>query len=202
MANLISFIRTLLCLVVVALLFFPSQGVYVACFILTVIVIWMDGLDGYVARKMNESSKAGAVIDILGDRIVEQVYWVTFLALGWIPLWIPLVVIVRGILVDGIRGLAFEKGFTAFGSTSMMESGMGKLLVSSNFSRWTYAFAKAVAFSFLILAHTPSLDPVIAEPIWMIAMSGVYISVFFCIVRGLPVLLEGRRFLETEKIAS
>ena len=31
----------------------------------------MDGLDGYVARKFNETSKLGAVLDIMGDRIAE-----------------------------------------------------------------------------------------------------------------------------------
>lgn len=194
MANFISLIRTLLCLVVVGLLFIQTQWVYLACFILTILVIWMDGLDGYVARKFNESSKAGAVIDILGDRIVEQVYWVTFLALGWVPLWVPLVVIVRGIAVDGLRSIALEQGYTAFGKTTMMRSGLGQLLVSSNASRWLYAVAKAVAFACLILAHTPDLSQAVTNPVGIVAYAAVYVSVVFCIVRGLPVLIEGRRF--------
>jgi CDP-diacylglycerol---glycerol-3-phosphate 3-phosphatidyltransferase len=192
--DIISLFRTLLCLVVVALLFTPSQPVYLACFMLTVAVIWMDGLDGYVARKFNESSKGGAVMDILCDRIVEQVYWITFLGLGWVPLWIPLVVIIRGVAVDGLRSMALEQGYTAFGKTTMMQSKLGVLLVSSNASRWLYAFAKAVAFSFLILAHTPGLDPAVADPVWVVAQISVYIAVVFCVIRGLPVLVEGRRF--------
>ena len=197
MANLISLIRTLLCFVTVGLLFIQDTTVYWTCFVLTIIVIWMDGLDGYVARKFNETSKAGAVIDILGDRIVEQVYWVSFLALGWVEVWVPLLVIVRGILVDGIRGLAFEHGFTAFGSSTMMQSGVGKFLVASNFSRWTYAFTKAVAFAFMILAMTPGLAENIAGPAYVVAQTSVYIAVFFCVVRGLPVLIEGWRFMAT-----
>lgn len=194
MANLISLLRTILCLITVGLLFTQTYAMYITCFWLTVIVIWMDGLDGYVARKFNESSKMGAVIDILGDRVVEQVYWVTFLALGWIPLWIPLVVIVRGVLVDGFRAVALEQGYTAFGDSTMMKSPLGVLLVSSRFSRFTYAIAKAVAFSFLIWAKTPELDPSIAEPVYQIAMAAVYVSVVFCVVRGLPVLVESKRF--------
>jgi CDP-diacylglycerol--glycerol-3-phosphate 3-phosphatidyltransferase len=194
MANLVSLLRVLLCLVVVGLLFIPSPTVYWTCFFLTIVVIWMDGLDGYLARKLNETSKIGAVIDILGDRIVEQVYWVTFLALGWLPVWIPLVVIVRGVLVDGLRSVALEQGYTAFGATSMMQSKLGVLLVSSRFSRWTYAAAKAVAFSFLILAMTPGLDATLYNTVYPIAMGSVYVSIFFCVVRGLPVLVESRRF--------
>lgn len=194
MANLVSLLRVLLCLAVVWLLFIQTPEVYWTCFILTVVVIWMDGLDGYLARKLNETSKLGAVIDILGDRIVEQVYWVAFLALGWVPLWIPLTVIVRGVLVDGLRAIALEQGYTAFGSTSMMQSKLGVLLVSSRFSRWSYAATKALAFSFLILAHTPSLDPEWAATILQGAMVCVYAAVFFCVVRGFPVLMESRRF--------
>ena len=199
MANWISFLRVVLCLVVPALLYMPQQRMYLLAFGLTVLVIWMDGLDGYVARKFNEVSKVGAVIDILGDRVVEQVYWVTFLALGWLPLWIPLVVIVRGIVVDGLRGLALEQGYTAFGSSSMMQHPIGILLVSSRFSRWSYAVLKALAFCLLILSQTPDM-PVTWLP-WLTstAIFCVYSSVGFCVIRGLPVLLESKRFLQPKQ---
>jgi CDP-diacylglycerol--glycerol-3-phosphate 3-phosphatidyltransferase len=196
MANLISLLRTLLAFVVLALLFLPSYEMYLTCFILTIIVIWMDGLDGYVARKLNESSKLGAVIDILGDRVIEQVYWVTFMALGWVPLWVPLVVIVRGVVVDGLRSIALEQGFTAFGSSSMMQSPLGVFLVSSRFSRWTYAATKALAFCMMILAHTPELDPSAAQTILDIALLSTWIAVGFCLARGLPVIVESGRFFK------
>jgi CDP-diacylglycerol---glycerol-3-phosphate 3-phosphatidyltransferase len=196
MANLISLLRTLLAFVVLALLFLPSYEMYLTCFILTIIVIWMDGLDGYVARKFNESSKLGAVIDILGDRVIEQVYWVTFMALGWVPLWVPLVVIVRGVVVDGLRSIALEQGFTAFGSSSMMQSPLGVFLVSSRFSRWSYAATKALAFCMMILAHTPELDPTAAQTILDIALLSTWIAVGFCVARGLPVIVESGRFFK------
>lgn len=196
MANWISLIRSLLCLVAAYLLFHPTHGVYIACFWLTIIVIWMDGLDGYIARKFGESSKSGAVIDILGDRIVEQVYWVTFLALGWVELWMVLLILVRGILVDGLRGMALEKGYTAFGTTTMMESPLGKLLVASNVSRWLYAFFKAAMFAFLILGHTPELASTVMDPALLVGYLSMGMTLALCVVRGLPVLIEGRRFLK------
>lgn len=198
MANLVSLLRTLLGLLVVGLLFIHTQPMYGICFVLTIVVIAMDALDGYLARKFNESSKMGAVIDILGDRIVEQVYWVTFLALGWLPLWVPLVVIVRGIVVDGLRSMALEQGFTAFGKSSMQQSKLGWLLVSSNFSRTTYAVAKAAAFAFMILGHTPGLADSVTNAMTGIGLACTYVAVAFCVVRGLPVLIEGRRFLADE----
>jgi phosphatidylglycerophosphate synthase len=195
MANLVSLLRTLLGLLTIFLLFLPSTAMYLVCFAMTIAVISMDALDGYLARKLNESSKLGAVIDILGDRIVEQVYWIAFVTLGWLPMWIAVTVVVRGILVDGLRSLAFEQGFTAFGSTSLQQSPLAKFLVASNFSRTTYAVCKAMAFAFLILGHTPGLEHKVQEGVIMAGLISTYIAVAFCVLRGIPVLVEGRRFL-------
>ncbi|HEX2718762.1 MAG TPA: CDP-alcohol phosphatidyltransferase family protein [Gemmatimonadaceae bacterium] len=46
-----------------------TQQVYLAAVGLTIALIWMDALDGYVARKRQECTKFGAVADILGDRV-------------------------------------------------------------------------------------------------------------------------------------
>ena len=120
MANFISILRTILAFVVIAMLFIKGDKVYWSAFGLSIVVIWMDGLDGYIARKFNECSKFGALLDILSDRIVENVFWISFAVLGWIGLWIPLVVMTRGIITDSLRSLALEQGYTAFGSTTMM----------------------------------------------------------------------------------
>ena len=152
MANIITISRIFIALIAVILLFFFTVKTYILAFILTAVAIWFDGLDGYVARKFNESSKFGAMLDILGDRIVENIYWIVFAVLGWVNVAFPLIVVTRGILTDGVRSLAFEKGYTAFGSTTMMKSKLGKFLVASNFSRFTYAVTKALAFGLLILS--------------------------------------------------
>ena len=195
MANFITIFRVILAFIVIGLLFVQpvSFGTYMTAFIMTIFVIWMDGIDGYVARKFNECSKFGAVLDILGDRVVENIYWVAFFGLGWIPLWIPLVVLTRGIITDGLRSLAMEKGHTAFGSTTMMETPVGKFLVASNFSRFTYALTKAFAFALLIAAYLP-VEYAYKDIVTTTAYVCVYVSVFFCVVRGLPVVIESKRF--------
>ncbi len=199
MANLITIIRMILAIITVSLLFIHTTPVYITAFILTVIVIWFDGLDGYVARKFNESSKFGALLDILGDRIVENVYWIAFCALGFVQVWIPIVVVTRGLLTDGVRSLAFEKGFTAFGSTTMMQGKISKFIVASNFVRFTYAVCKALAFALLIATFIP-VEYKYKEIVSIVAYSCVYISVFLCVLRGVPVLIESKRFFkENEK---
>lgn len=193
MANIITLSRIFIAFIAVILLFIPTVKTYIIAFILTAIAIWFDGLDGYIARKFNESSKLGAVLDILGDRIVENIYWIVFTSLGWINVAIPLIVVTRGLITDGIRSIALERGYTAFGSSTMMKSKLGKFIVASNFSRGTYAVTKALAFAFMILAYLP-IEYKYKNIITLIAYSCTYISVIFCVLRGIPVVIESKRF--------
>ncbi|MBK8190732.1 MAG: CDP-alcohol phosphatidyltransferase family protein [Vampirovibrionales bacterium] len=198
LANWITALRTLMALLAIALLFTSSPGAYWAAFGLTVAAIWMDGLDGYVARARGETSTIGAQLDIFADRIVEQAYWLGFLALGWIPLWVPMTVMIRGVLVDGFRAIAQAQGYSAFGQSTMMQSPLGVLLVSSRFSRWTYAVTKALAFALMIVAHRPGVPAASLAPWQDAAWIMTLIAVIFCALRGLPVLVEGRRFLSAK----
>ena len=193
MANIITLSRIILAFIAMFLLMLNTQNSYIAAFVVTAVVIWFDGLDGYIARKFNEVSKFGAVLDILGDRVVECTFWIYFMSLGWIPAWIPIVVTARGIITDGLRSVALEQGFTAFGSSTMMQSKIGKFIVASNFCRFTYAVTKAIAFTFLILANTP-LEYAHKDIVTTIAYVCTYIAVAFCVVRGIPVIIESRRF--------
>lgn len=196
MANFITMIRVFFSFIVVLLLMCQTQGCYIAAFFLTAIVIWFDGLDGYVARKFNEASKFGAMLDILCDRIVECVYWIVFAGMGWLTLWIPIIVVTRGLITDGLRSLAMEQGYTAFGSSTMMQTKLGKFIVASNFCRFTYALTKALAFALMILAFVPGGLNGISDVIRPYAYACSYIAVAFCVIRGIPVILESDRFIQ------
>jgi phosphatidylglycerophosphate synthase len=193
-ANLVAISRATLAFVAVAILF-HHPGLYLVACVITIAAILMDGLDGWVARRYGEVSRIGAVIDILTDRIVELTYWIAFAALGWIPAWVPIVVAVRGLLVDGARAVAFERGLTAFGPTTMMRSKVGTFLVASRESRSAYGIAKASAFALMILAYAPALPEFARPSVLAIGLVSVYASVVLCVLRGIPVLLDARRLV-------
>lgn len=198
LANIITLSRIFLVFVVVGLLFCKDclNSYYCALF-LTAILMWFDGLDGFVARKISGSTKFGALLDIMGDRIVENVFWVTFCALGWINVSIPIIVLTRGIITDALRTLAFEKGYTAFGEKTMMQGKIAKFIVASNFCRFTYAVCKAVSFFFLILGNLPT-EYALKDNILQVGIICAIVSVVFCVLRGLPVIFESKRFFVEE----
>jgi phosphatidylglycerophosphate synthase len=212
-ANTITVARVVLALITLSMLFFAggdaspavasgagrpvNDNMLWTAFGLTVFVIWADGLDGYFARKLNQTSKFGGILDIAGDRCVEMAYWIVFATLQWIPVFVPLLFLVRGTFVDAMRSHASEQGLTAFGAKTMMQSGLGKFLVASNFSRFTYAVVKALAFCLIIAAHTAALA---ATAVPTVAIYLVYFSCFFCLIRGLPVLIEGQSLFKAPEV--
>ncbi len=159
MANIITVGRLILLFVVVWLIYIGSVPVIETCMFLIVVVFASDGIDGWVARKRNETSTFGAVFDIAGDRIVENVLWVIFADLHLIPVWVPLMVLTRGFIVDGLRSLSYGEGMTAFGASNMMRSRITTWLTAGRFMRGFYGWAKSAGFVFLTgLAGDQRLD--------------------------------------------
>lgn len=209
MANLLTILRILLAIIAVEYIFSGRPDFCFAAIIITLFVIILDGLDGIVARAMNESSKFGSVFDILGDRIVENLYWITFAVVGWVGAWVPMVVLTRGILTDGLRGIALAQGYTAFGESTMMKNPLCHFLTASRFSRAVYGTAKALVFLFVIFAYLPNLQyfNAMSERDFVlyshyqhlfinIANILVYITVAMCVIRGLPVILESPKYID------
>lgn len=193
MANLISLFRVILAFVLLILLsIFMTKTYYIIAVVLTLIVVLLDALDGWVARKLNEQSKLGSVIDILGDRIVENAYWIVFCAYGWVGLYVPLIFMTRSLVTDTLRSLAFAEGYTAFGSESMIKNEIGLFLTSSRFSRAVYGTAKVFAFMAVIICEIPDAN----IPLWFFIFKdlSVNITVLFCVIRALPVIFESKRF--------
>lgn len=193
MANFITIFRIFLIFIASYLLFENTTAAYIWAFSLTVIAFSLDGVDGYVARKFNETSKLGAMLDIMSDRIAENVLWVTFAVLGWIPIVFPIISLTRGFVTDGIRSVAMAEGFTAFGETSMQEDKISYFICSSKFMRISYAVAKVIAFILMIFAKTPGLDKDVAVFSYAIAYLAAIFAIIFCVVRGLPVVFESKK---------
>ena len=188
--NIISIFRTALAITLAVLVLKnpENKNLLMFSFWMTWVIIALDGLDGIIARYLKSSSDFGAFFDIACDRIVELIFISLFVVLKWIPFWILIVFLVRGILVDGIRGFASKEGKTAFGKKSMMKNKIGYFLTSSRFMRGFYGAVKAFAFACMFLVQSNFPQYLNFE------MFVIYLMTFICIIRGIPVLIEGRRF--------
>jgi CDP-diacylglycerol--glycerol-3-phosphate 3-phosphatidyltransferase len=197
LANLITLARLPLLLVIVGLLFLPSfHGGMVGVGLLVVLYL-MDWFDGYIARLRHEVTEMGAVLDVALDRAVENILWITFMYLGLVPLWVPMVFLLRSFVVDGIRGVALSQGKSGFG---MMYSPLGRFLVASRFMRALYGLAKGVIFGFLYLTWALAIrDPNILITLHPLNQSLIFFTTALCILRGLPVIVDGRILFRADR---
>lgn len=196
-ANIVSISRVFIAFIAIWLLLdINSTEAYIWATILTIIAFAMDGVDGYIARKYNQASELGSVLDIMGDRIVEASYWIAFAAMGWLPMLFPIICVTRAFTTDSIRSVALSKGMTAFGEKSMQSSAWGKFICSSKFMRISYAVAKVVAFVLLIAAKIPALTLSAHDTINAIAVVLAWIAIIFCVVRAIPVVAESGKLFK------
>ena len=199
LANIVSVSRVFVAYIAIAMLYMQTTWAYLIAFILTIIAFSMDGLDGYLARKLNQSSEWGSVLDILGDRIVEVSYWTAFAVLGWINILFPLVCVARAFTTDGIRSVALSQGMTAFGDKSMQSTKWGKFICASRFMRISYAVAKVLAFLLLIAVNTPGLELWEGTPtLHIITMIFAWAAIIFCVVRAIPVIVESPKLFNKD----
>ena len=134
-------------------------------------------------------------------------YWIAFACLGLIPMLFPIICVTRAFVTDSIRSVALSKGMTAFGEKTMQSSAIGKFICASRFRRISYAVVKVVAFVLLIVvAGIGSLtDPLMHFTSDFITKLDVttqilaFIAVIFCVVRGLPVVLESEKLFNEPK---
>ncbi len=208
--NQITVLRVLAAFAAVAL-FGHGAGANMAAVGLTVTAIVLDAVDGWVARRRNLSTPLGAQLDILGDRVIENLYFTYFAVCGLIPLWVPVLFLVRGTATDFVRGIAARQGRSGFGRNSMLETRWAQALVASRASRAAYGVMKCVCFCAVGLqlavtsADATTLAPFgesLPKLIAIGAQALVWLTVTFCVVRGLPVLWEGRRYVAALSVSA
>ncbi|HEY0069048.1 MAG TPA: CDP-alcohol phosphatidyltransferase family protein [Chloroflexia bacterium] len=212
MANLITAARVLLLFVTVGFIYLslphegaPGQPAWaLVALVLTLIVIIGDAVDGVVARARGEANDAGAVVDIAGDRIVENVYWVVFAHIGLLSVWFPLVMLLRSFTVDALRSLALSRGKTAFGERTMMQSRFGTWLAASRLHRALYGGAKVVTFVWLLFQLSIQVAPagsdygrMFGPYLNVVQVVGIVLAVFtilYSLLRGAVVVWDSREY--------
>ncbi len=73
-----------------------------------------DAVDGYLARKWNQVTTLGMLLDPLADKLMVAGAFIALVEFNplIVPAWIAVLVIAREFLVSGLRSIAASEGFT------------------------------------------------------------------------------------------
>lgn len=114
-------------------------------FIVFFVAVLTDWYDGWHARKYKSVTNFGIFIDPLADKVLTSFAFCIFYVLGFMPLWMLVIIVLRDIVVTLIRSYDEYRGKT------MKTSFIAK---TKTFLQMTYLFS--VLFLFLLLTYDVS----------------------------------------------
>lgn len=105
--NLISFAR----LAILPVLYLDlTSGRLLRAFVLLVVFSATDWFDGYFARRLDQVTELGKLLDPISDRVLFVVVGVAYVVSGLLPLWVVLALVARDVLVAGAGLVLLSRG--------------------------------------------------------------------------------------------
>ncbi len=80
--------------------------------IVFLVASFTDYLDGWLARRRNEVTTLGILLDPIADKLLTSAAFISLVQIGAAPAWMVWVIIGREFAVDGLRMIASSQGVT------------------------------------------------------------------------------------------
>src|SRR4030042_4314454 len=113
--NRLSIIRILLIPVIILCM---EKGFFFAAFFLFIFAGITDGLDGFIARKLNMTTKLGLYLDPIADKLLVSSVLITLTYYRLVPLWVTITLVGREFLINGLRSFYAMEGIAIYPSLS------------------------------------------------------------------------------------
>ena len=169
--------------IVVALLGETPNGDALAAAVFA-LAAFTDGLDGYIARRRDDITTFGKLMDPLADKLLIVAALVSLVSLDRLAAWVAMVIIARERAVTGLRAVAAERGVV------ISASWLGKVKT---------ALQVAAVFALIIWDPTPAaVDVLVYAAVAATVISGA--DYFFGLRRRLAAAaISSRSAAETER---
>ncbi len=118
--NALTFLRIVLIPVLVVVLITRMKGGTLIGGLIFGLAVLTDYLDGYLARRRNEVTRLGILLDPIADKLLISAAFLSLVELDAVPAWMVMIVIGREFLMTGFRNVALQQGLL------IPASGLGK----------------------------------------------------------------------------
>jgi CDP-diacylglycerol---glycerol-3-phosphate 3-phosphatidyltransferase len=158
--------------IVVALLGETPNGDALAAGVFA-LAAFTDGLDGYIARRRQDVTTFGKLVDPLADKLLIVAALVSLVSLGRLAAWVAMVIIARELAVTVLRAVAVEQGVV------ISASWLGKLKT---------VLQVAAVFALIIWNPSPTSVDVL-----------VYVALAVTVISGVDYFFGLRKRLDEER---
>ena len=176
--NIITFIRIFLIPIILYLLFSENPNIVLIAGLLFIISSVSDYFDGYLARTLNQSSKLGALLDPIADKLLIASVIVVLVDTGVISnihVVPAIIILLREIAISGLRE------FLAKLNTDMPVSKLAKY-------KTTF---QMVSLSILII----SLGFELNDLLWNIGLITLWIAAIITLLSGYNYMVKGLKHI-------
>jgi len=136
-----------------------------------------DYFDGYFARKLKKTTRLGAMLDPIADKLLMSAAFISLVELGLARAWMVVIIIGREFAVSGLRAIAAQHGVT------IAASPLGK----------TKTVTQVVAISLLIISYELGEFRFTSEiALWLVMLFALVSGVDYFIKFARAVLLEDK----------
>jgi len=97
--NALSFLRLMMIPLIILLMVNINDDLFPYLLLIYIIAVFLDFLDGFIARRFSQESELGKIIDPLADKFLVLAILVTLTIKFDFPLWLAAFVILRDILI-------------------------------------------------------------------------------------------------------
>ncbi len=126
------------------------------------VAVLTDYLDGYFARRRNQVTKLGILLDPIADKLLTAAAFLSLVEMDAVPAWMVMIILGREIAITGLRNVA---------------AGWGHLIPASGLGKGKMV-SQVVAIFLLLFARR---FPVLRLP----AMAVLWVVVILAIVSGI-----------------
>ena len=140
--NILSLIRLLLVPVFLIVFFFETSDYHIGALVVFLVASFTDVLDGIIARKTNQITKYGVVLDPLADKLLKMATLIAFAVVGIIPVWLvaTLITIDFGLIITGVclfkRKITIPSNFLGKLGTFVMSIGLVLCFFAKSMNGW------------------------------------------------------------------
>lgn len=180
LANKLTFLRMVLVPFFVLFLFVLAEKGKVIALLIYIFASATDLLDGWLARKKNEVTSFGKIVDPIADKILVYSAFISFIQLHLIPFWMVIIIMGRDLLVMALRIELASKNFI------LSANRLAKLK--------TFFENGAIFFVFFILLWPGFRDKIEgADRVTYLLMGG---ATLLALISGIQYWIESRRHLQ------
>lgn len=108
--NLLTIGRMVLVPFFMVALLMNTPGTRLAATAIFIVASMTDWLDGYLARKNNQVTNFGKIMDPLADKVLTAAAMICLVQLGDVPAWVVVLILFREYAITGLRSVAAAEG--------------------------------------------------------------------------------------------